>query len=60
MCNSDAALYATKFIDSLVYLAKVKKATLIILGGTYSHDFDHVKHATTIRGRLTCFCRVCL
>lgn len=43
MCNSDAALYATKFIDSLVYLAKVKKATLIILGGTYSHDFDQLK-----------------
>ncbi len=43
MCNSDAALYATKFIDSLVYLAKAKKATLIILGGTYSHDFDQLK-----------------
>ena len=43
MCNSDAALYATKFIDSLVYLAKVKKATLIILGGNYSHDFDQLE-----------------
>lgn len=43
MCNSDAALYATKFIDSLVYLARIKKATLIILGGTYSHDFDQLK-----------------
>lgn len=43
MCNSDAALYATKFIDSLVYLCRIKKATLVILAGTYSHDFDQLK-----------------
>jgi len=43
MSNSDAALYATKFIDHLVYLSKVKNATLVILAGTYSHDFDQLK-----------------
>ena len=43
MSNSDTVLYATKFIDHLVYLAKKKDATLVILGGTYSHDFDQLK-----------------
>ena len=43
MSNSDAALYATKFIDHLAYLSKVKNATLVILAGTYSHDFDQLK-----------------
>ena len=43
MANSDAALYATKFVDALVYLARDKNATLVILGGTYSHDFDQLK-----------------
>lgn len=43
MSNSDAALYATKFIDNMVYLAKEKNATFIILAGTYSHDFDQLK-----------------
>ena len=43
MSNSDAALYATKFIDNLAYLSKVKNATLVLLAGTYSHDFDQLK-----------------
>ena len=43
MCNSDTALYASKFIDDLVSIAIAKNATLIILGGTYSHDFDQLK-----------------
>lgn len=43
MSNSDASMYACKFIDALVYLSKIKNATLIILAGTYSHDFDQLK-----------------
>ena len=43
MSNSDTALYATKFIDQLVHLSKQKNATLVILAGTYSHDFDQLK-----------------
>ena len=43
MANSDAAMYATKFVDALVGLARDKNATLVILGGTYSHDFDQLK-----------------
>ena len=43
MANSDAALYATKFIDNLVKLSIEKNATLVILAGTYSHDFDQLK-----------------
>lgn len=43
MSNSDSALYATKFIDALAYVAKIKNATLVLLSGTYSHDFDQLK-----------------
>ena len=43
MSNSDTALYATKFIDQLVHLSRQKNATLVILAGTYSHDFDQLK-----------------
>lgn len=43
MCNSNAAMYATKFVDYLVGLCARKNATLVILGGTYSHDFDQLK-----------------
>lgn len=43
MSNSDAALYASKFVADLVYIAKEKNATLILLAGTYSHDFDQLK-----------------
>ena len=43
MSNSDTSLYATKFIDDLVHLSIVKQATLVVLAGTYSHDFDQLK-----------------
>lgn len=43
MSNSDTALFATKFIDQLVRLCQRKNATLVILAGTYSHDFDQLK-----------------
>ena len=43
MSNSDAALYASKFVADLVHLTKMKNATLILLAGTYSHDFDQLK-----------------
>ena len=43
MSNSDAALYASKFIDNLVHLSIEKNATLVLLAGTYSHDFDQLK-----------------
>lgn len=43
MSNSDAALYASKFVADLVHIAKQKNATLILLAGTYSHDFDQLK-----------------
>ena len=43
MSNSDTAMYATKFIDNLVWLAEQKNATLVLLSGTYSHDYDQLK-----------------
>lgn len=43
MSNSDVAMYATKFIDNLVHLAEIKNATLVIIAGTYSHDYDQLK-----------------
>lgn len=43
MSNSDASMYACKFVDALVYVSKLKNATLILLSGTYSHDFDQLK-----------------
>lgn len=43
MSNSDVAMYACKFIDNLVHLAEIKNATLLIIAGTYSHDYDQLK-----------------
>lgn len=43
MSNSDVAMYATKFISNLVWLAEQKNATLVLLSGTYSHDYDQLK-----------------
>lgn len=43
MSNSDTAMYASLFVDRLVNIARVKNATLIILHGTYSHDYDQIK-----------------
>jgi hypothetical protein len=36
-------MYACKFVDNLVYLAQIKNATLMIIAGTYSHDYDQLK-----------------
>ena len=43
MCNSDAAMYAMKFVDILVSICREKNSTLVILGGTYAHDCDQLK-----------------
>jgi len=43
MSNSDVVLYATLFIDNLVNICRNKNATLILLHGTYSHDYDQLK-----------------
>ena len=43
MSNSDASMFASIFVDNLVQLAKSKNATLVLLHGTYSHDFDQLK-----------------
>lgn len=43
MGNSDAILYATLFIDECVRLCRDKGATLVLLGGTESHDGDQYK-----------------
>jgi DNA repair exonuclease SbcCD nuclease subunit len=43
MSNSDVVLYASLFIDNLVSICRDKKATLILLHGTYSHDYDQLK-----------------
>lgn len=43
MSNSDAAMYACIFVDELVNICRNKNSTLVILHGTYSHDFDQLK-----------------
>lgn len=43
LSNSDAAMYACIFIDNLVRLSREKNSTLVLLSGTYSHDFDQLK-----------------
>lgn len=43
MSNSDAAMYACSFIDILVNIVRQKNATLVLLHGTYSHDYDQLK-----------------
>ena len=43
MSNSDASMYASIFINDLVDLARNKQSTLVILHGTYSHDYDQLK-----------------
>ena len=42
MANSDSVLYATKFVDDLVSISREKGSTLVILHGTYSHDFGQL------------------
>lgn len=43
MSNSDAVLYAMKFVDKLVYMCKARNATLIIIHGTEAHDAKQLK-----------------
>ena len=38
MSNSDAVMYALKFVDELVQVCRTKQCTLFILHGTPSHD----------------------
>ena len=43
MGNSDAILYAMKFIDELVQICREKQCTLFILHGTPSHDANQTR-----------------
>ena len=43
LSNSDAVMYATKFIDILVFLCRNANATLVLLHGTESHDARQLK-----------------
>lgn len=43
MSNSDATMYATKFISEAVDMCRQKNATLIIIYGTESHDASQLK-----------------
>ena len=43
MSNSDAAMYATLFVNDLVDIARQKHSTLVLLHGTYSHDYEQLK-----------------
>lgn len=43
MANSEPIFYAMKFIHDCVNICKTKHATMIILGGTKSHDADQLK-----------------
>lgn len=43
MASSDAIAVAQYFIKDLISVCAMKNATLIIIGGTYSHDADQIK-----------------
>lgn len=43
MSNSETSMFASIFVSNLVDLARQKNATLVLLHGTYSHDFDQLK-----------------
>lgn len=43
MSNSDATMYASLFVSELVDICKAKNSTLVLLAGTYSHDYDQLK-----------------
>lgn len=47
MANSDAVVYALKFISKLCDICKSKNATLILISGTGSHDADQLKLFTS-------------
>lgn len=43
MSDTDAILYATKFISDLVILSRIKSSTLVIIAGTREHDAGQLK-----------------
>ena len=43
IASSDAILYSTLFIENLINICRQKQSTLIIVGGTASHDADQLK-----------------
>lgn len=43
MANSDIAMYATMFIERCCNLCRSKRATLVLIDGTLSHDADQLK-----------------
>jgi len=43
LSNSDAVMYATKFVEALVWLCRGNGATLVLLHGTESHDARQLK-----------------
>ena len=43
MSNSDASMSSCIFVNDLVNIARTHGSTLMILHGTYSHDFDQLK-----------------
>ena len=43
MASSDAITVAQYFIKDLIAVCAMKHATLIIIGGTFSHDADQIK-----------------
>lgn len=43
MANSDSVMYASKFVDDCVRLCREKGATITLISGTMSHDFDQLK-----------------
>ena len=43
MSNSDITMYACTFIDQLIAIGRMKNSTVVLLHGTYSHDYDQLK-----------------
>lgn len=43
MANSEAVTLTCYFITKLINICRMKKSTLIIVAGTYSHDSDQIK-----------------
>lgn len=48
MANSNAVVYALKFMNELAYICKRKNSSLIIISGTASHDADQLKLFTSL------------
>lgn len=43
MANSDAVMYAIEFVKRCTMLCQMRSATLVIIGGTHSHDAEQLK-----------------